>query len=174
MQVYKPPSEIPFASPEYQVFFAGSIEQDTAEDWQARLTTMLAKLPGIIYNPRRDTWDASWEQKFTNAKFKEQVDWELDALDAADRILMYFDPNTKSPITLLELGLYAESKRLVVCCPDGFWRKGNVDIVCNRYEIQQVNTLAEFKDICEFDLQLNDIVDSIRGEEDGNFISDRP
>ena len=54
---------------------------------------------------------------------------------------MYFDPETKSPITLLELGLYARSGKLVVCCPHGFWRRGNVDIVCDRYGVDQVKLL---------------------------------
>lgn len=166
MQVLKPPSELPYGSPEYHVFFAGSIEMNAAEDWQKQLTKLLEPFPGVILNPRRDAWDSSWEQKFTNAKFKEQVDWELDAMDMADRVVMYFDPNTKSPITLLELGLYAESKKLVVCCPEGFWRKGNVDIVCKRFEIQQVNTLEELRDVCEFDLQLDGLIDSLTGKED--------
>jgi hypothetical protein len=48
---------------------------------------------------------------------------------------MYFSPETKSPISLLELGLYANSGKLVVYCPEGFWRKGNVDIVCEKYFI---------------------------------------
>jgi hypothetical protein len=52
---------------------------------------------------------------------------------------MYFDPNTKSPISLLELGLFASSKKLIVCCPDGFWRKGNVRIVCELYNIPLFN-----------------------------------
>jgi len=56
---------------------------------------------------------------------------------------MYFDKNTKSPITLLELGLFARSGKLVVCCPDGFWRKGNVAIVCERYRVQQVDSLEQ-------------------------------
>jgi hypothetical protein len=175
MQVLKPPAELLYGSPEYHVFFAGSIEMNAAEDWQERLTKMLAPLPGVILNPRRDAWDSSWEQKFTNAKFKEQVDWELDAMDMADRIIMYFDPNTKSPITLLELGLYATSNKLLVCCPNGFWRKGNVDIVCKRYDIQQVNTLEEIRDAVEFDLQLSDVIDSICGRKDnGNIVPDSP
>jgi hypothetical protein len=56
-------------------------------------------------------------------------------LEDADIILLYFDPNTKSPISLLELGLYARSKKLFVCCPDGFWRQGNVRVVCERYGV---------------------------------------
>jgi hypothetical protein len=27
---------------------------------------------------------------------------------------------------------------MVICCPDGFWRQGNVDIVAQRYYIKQV------------------------------------
>jgi hypothetical protein len=56
---------------------------------------------------------------------------------------MYFDPNTKSPISLLELGLHAKEQKLVVLCPEGFWRKGNVDVVCEYYSINQVDTFDE-------------------------------
>jgi len=94
-------------------------------------------------NPRRDDWDSSWEQKIENAQFKQQVEWELDALEYADWILMYFDPSTKSPISLLELGLFAETGKLIVCCPEGFWRKGNVDIVCEKYGVPQVDSIEE-------------------------------
>ena len=80
-------------------------------------------------------------QDIKNAQFKEQVEWELEALEIADHIIMYFDKDTKSPISLLELGLYATSEKMVVCCPEGFWRKGNLDIVCERYKIKQVESL---------------------------------
>ena len=56
-------------------------------------------------------------------------------------IAMYFAPRTKAPITLLELGLAARSGKAVVCCPAGFWRKGNVDVVCRRYSIPTVPSL---------------------------------
>lgn len=88
-----------------------------------------------ILNPRRTDWDASWEQNFENPNFYQQVNWELTALEKADIIIMYLCPNTKSPISLLELGLFATSGKLSVCCPDGFWRKGNVEVVCERYDI---------------------------------------
>lgn len=166
MQVLKPPASLPYASPDYTVFLAGTIDMGNSVDWQEELTQKLMPFPGIILNPRRDNWDSSWEQKFENIKFKEQVDWELDALDMADRILMYFAPESKSPISLLELGLYATSKKLAVCCPIGFYRKGNVDIMCERYEIQTVPTIQHFVDLCEFDLQLNDGLFHYRSEEE--------
>ena len=52
-----------------------------------------------------------------------------------DIIVVYFDPKTKSPITLLEVGLHAASGKMLLCCPDGFWRKGNIEVVCDRYGI---------------------------------------
>ena len=70
--------------------------------------------------------------------------WELDKLKKASIIPMYFQPGTKSPITLLELGLFADSGKLIVCCPDGFWRKGNVDIICREFNIEQVDSLETF------------------------------
>ncbi|MFN7113149.1 MAG: nucleoside 2-deoxyribosyltransferase domain-containing protein [Alphaproteobacteria bacterium] len=125
------------------VFLAGSIEMGVAEDWQAKVSSALSVMDVLVLNPRRDNWDASWAQTIDNPPFREQVEWELAALDAADVILMYFDPATKSPITLLELGIHAAAnpEKLIVCCPQGFWRKGNVDIVCNRYGVRQTETL---------------------------------
>lgn len=124
------------------VFLAGSIEMDQAEDWQ---TTVIEILQDrfILFNPRRSQWDASWEQSIHNPTFKGQVDWELNALTKADYILFYFSPGTKSPVSLLELGLFASTGKLVVCCPDGFWRKGNVEIVCERYSIPFTSNLND-------------------------------
>ena len=129
------------------VFLAGSIEQDVAEKWQDKVILALAHLNITILNPRRKQWDASWIQSIDNPQFREQVNWELAALERADIVIVYFDKNTKSPITLLELGLYANSKKnVLVCCPQGFWRKGNVDIVCQRYNVPQYDTLEKLID----------------------------
>ena len=140
--VIKPPQPLPLQRVKGVVpdslFLAGSIEMGAAENWQDRVTQRAIEGSGkyknfTFFNPRRDNWDPTWKQSIDNPAFNEQVSWELTALDCAERIFMYFDPNTKSPISLLELGLYASSKKLIVCCPDGFYRKGNVQIVCQRY-----------------------------------------
>lgn len=117
------------------LFLAGSIEMGNADDWQKRAIAQLERENVIIYNPRREDWDSSWVQDILNSKFYEQVKWELSALDKADFILMHFEPDTMSPITLLELGLYASSGKLIVSCPKAFWRRGNVEIVCKKYLI---------------------------------------
>lgn len=140
MRIIKPPQALEVRSP--SIFLAGSIELDKAILWQDEVGQALKDLSVTILNPRRDSWDASWPQDMSFAPFREQVEWELQALELADLILLYFDPATKSPISLLELGLHARSKKLGVCCPEGFWRKGNVDIVCHRYGIPMHKDLA--------------------------------
>lgn len=128
----------------FKVFMAGSIEMGAAEPWQERVVSGLKDLDIVLLNPRRTDWDSTWEQRAHNVNFSEQVNWELDALEAARWVIFYFDPNTKSPITLMELGLMARpNARVLVCCPDGFWRKGNVEIVCQRNNIEMVDSIDE-------------------------------
>jgi len=133
------------------IFLAGSIEQDKAEMWQDKVIQELQDFNVTVLNPRRDAWDDSWVQSIDNKPFKEQVTWELDSLESADIIFIYFDPNTQSPISLLELGLYANSGKCLVCCPEGFWRKGNVDIICERYGVELITDLnSAIDNLCTF------------------------
>jgi hypothetical protein len=127
-----PPWNIPDEMFQVSIFLAGSIEMGIAEPWQ---DAFVKKYPDdvLFLNPRRADWDSTWDHN--SDQFNQQVNWELDMMDYADIIVMYFDPNTKSPITLLELGLHAKDRKLIVCCPDGFWRQGNVRVVCERYNI---------------------------------------
>ena len=122
------------------VFLGGSIEMGAAERWQDELADALEGENVLLLNPRRTDWDASWKQSMDHPQFRGQVEWELQALEEADLIILYLQPGTKSPISLLEFGLYAKNapEKLLICCPDGFWRKGNVDIVAARYGVQQV------------------------------------
>lgn len=142
MKVIKAPEELHIQSP--SIFLAGSIEMGKAVDWQTQITNSLQNKDITILNPRRNDWDSSWEQNIDNPQFREQVEWELDALTKANLIVMYFDPKTMSPISLMELGLFAQrGYSMIVCCPEGFWRKGNVDIVCKRYKISTCSNLDE-------------------------------
>ncbi len=142
-QILKPPTPLSFDRTMPSVFLAGSIEMGEADDWQRDFERGLEDTQAVILNPRRDDWDASWKQSASDANLRAQVTWELDAQEAATCIAMYFDPKTKAPITLLELGLFARSDKVIVCCPDGYWRKGNVEIVCARYRVPMVQTRTE-------------------------------
>ena len=144
--IYLPPQNIAIRNrSKKSIFLAGSIELGFAEKWQKNLGDWLLERNFNVFNPRREDWDSSWIQTYENPQFSQQVKWELNALEKSDIIIMYLDPNTKSPISLLELGLHANSKKLWVVCPDGFWRKGNVEVVCSLYDIPLFNSLEELK-----------------------------
>ena len=152
-EVFTPPNQITIADNRLikKVFLAGTIDMGNSENWQEKLINKLKEqTKGAlfaksyhIYNPRRTDWDSSWVQTFENPQFFQQVTWELDAMEKADYIIMNFLPDSKSPITLLELGLFAESGKLFVICPDEFYRSGNVQIICNKFNIPLYKSIEE-------------------------------
>lgn len=122
------------------VFLAGTIDMGSGVDWQKDVAELFEKAPGnwVLFNPRQEFWDPSRENEMDY-----QVNWELSHLEDADYILMNFLPGSKSPITLLELGLFAKSGKLYVVCTDGFYRYDNVRITCTKYGVPVYASLTE-------------------------------
>lgn len=106
-------------------------------------------LPIQILNPRRDDWDASWIESPSFAPFREEVEWELHHPAHVGLIVICFKAGSLSPVSLLELGMYASlyGAKTVVCCEEGFWKRGNVEIVCGRFGVQCVGTLGELNGV---------------------------
>ena len=107
------------------------------------MAKFLQDLPITVCNPRRGHWDPNVTPLARDDAFRIQVEWELQSLEQATVICFFFDKNTMSPVTMMELGLWAHSKKIVVCCDRGFWKGGNVEIVCKRYEIPFATTFAD-------------------------------
>lgn len=122
------------------IFLAGTIDMGTGEDWQAGLLDCFSAKSGryLLYNPRQEHWDAS-----RPGEMDYQVNWELEHLEKADIIIMNILSGSKSPITLLELGLFARSGKLHVVCTPDFYRYDNVRITCARYGVPVYSTLEE-------------------------------
>jgi hypothetical protein len=143
MKLYKAPQETPpLEIGETSIFLAGSIDMGSAENWQDRMEKDLVDFDNlVIYNPRRDDWDSSWVQDPTEGtQFHEQVTWELDHIESANLVVVYFADGSKSPITLLEFGLLARmDKYVIVYCTPEFYRYGNVKMVADRYGIPVYN-----------------------------------
>jgi hypothetical protein len=139
--IVKSPADLPMEDTRLKIFLGGSIDMGNSVNWQANLTAELSDQNIVLLNPRRDDWNKDWKPIKTDSNFRKQVEWELSALELSDIIIMYFAPNSQSPISLLEFGLYAKTNKLMVVCPDGFWRKGNVDIVSERYEVKAFESL---------------------------------
>lgn len=151
-EVVKPPQKVEICHFRTNIFLAGSIEQNFAEKWQIRAEKYLEDNYSwchTIFNPRRDDWDSSWGED--SKELAEQIKWELNYIDKCDIVVFYFDPATKSPITLLELGLcLGSNKEVVVICPKGFYRRPNVVITCRKFNIPVYESLEEGLDeICQ-------------------------
>ena len=61
------------------------------------------------------------------------IEWELEALSMSDKIILNFLPNALSPISLVELGLYVASKKLLVICPKEFYKSRYVYTLCKKH-----------------------------------------
>jgi hypothetical protein len=147
IQVAYPPRKV--KSHKVGIFLAGSIEMNKASNWQEEAIRLCNEIipeeehdDYIILNPRRKDWNSEWKQDINDANFYNQVNWELQNLNDAEYILFYLEPGTVSPISLMELGRFYDNSPIVVC-PEGFERKGNVDIFCEREGIEQRSTLRE-------------------------------
>lgn len=146
LRVYKAPEVSSSKKSRFSIFLAGTIEMGKSVDWQTKLTSELMDYDIDVYNPRRESWDNSWKQTISNRPFSEQVNWELDHIDLCDVIVFVIQGNSKSPISLMELGYVAKSgKQVLVQCDMDFWRRGNVEIICDRNNIPLFSDYSEFK-----------------------------
>ncbi|KAI3324140.1 hypothetical protein HD806DRAFT_521980 [Xylariaceae sp. AK1471] len=145
-QIINAPSREP-ARGVKSIFLAGSTDKtDDDLDWREVLSESLADQPLTLYNPLQPDWDSTWREDISFKPYREQVEWELDMQEIADIVVVYFHPSTKAPISLLELGLCAKTGKAIVYCPEGYWKRGNVQIVCKRYDIELVEGLDGLKD----------------------------
>jgi len=113
------------------VFLAGTIDNGDSSNWQEDLINKCKDLNVTFFNPRRK----EWIQNPTSEDMEKQIKWEQEHLDSADIIIMCLLDNSKSPISLLELGLYPQSGKLLVFCNKAFYRYDNVRLTCQKYNI---------------------------------------
>ena len=122
------------------LFLGGTIDNGNSLDWQKALTDELNSCdtvhPIMIYNPRREEWPAAE----AHDEIDKQINWELYHLERADLIVMNILPKSKSPISLMEIGLFAKEHKLMVFCNENFYRFDNVRVVCERYNVPLYTT----------------------------------
>lgn len=113
------------------IFLAGTIEMGAGIKWHRQVAEQIyhvlsakikdnTKMPELeFYNPRRT-------KDFTPEMEIPQIKWEQERLARADYIFMYIQPNSKSPISLLEFGEFIKSGKLYVYCEPTFYRYHNL------------------------------------------------
>jgi len=134
--VFYPPSRV---LPEFnlkRVFLAGAIDMGAAEDWQQKVIDYSYSSRVAFFNPRRPDWDSHWNQSLDDPHFAEQVNWELDMIAQSDVVFFHFPADSKAPISLMELGIAsATPDRVIISAEPGYWRRGNIEVLCNRLRI---------------------------------------
>lgn len=130
-----------------KVFLAGTIDSGDSEDWQHEICRYFegkedSKLSMTIYNPRREEWPDDGSKEV-----KKQIRWEHNKMDDADLIVMNILPDSKSPISLMEIGMYSKDDKLHVFCQPDFYRFDNVEMVCKKYGIPLHKT-NKVEEIC--------------------------
>ena len=138
------------------VFLAGATDSDISGGWQSRMEQALGDLDITVLNPKIDSWFRQDEQTIENSAFNSQVNWELSGLESADVVVLCLLEASQSPISLIEFGLTAKTGRLLVYCEKDFWRYGNVEVVCHRYDIPMAKSIDELIDLTKDRLMRND------------------
>lgn len=138
MKIIKPNSPIQVIDG-ISIFLAGTIDNGKSINWQLEMEDILKDYNVTLLNPRRDNWNPN----SSRAEMVKQINWEMDNLDKCDVIFMNILEESLSPITLLELGLYANSGKMIVSCHEEFWRKINVDVVCDRFNIPRYDNFDD-------------------------------
>lgn len=129
------------------VFLAGPTNPTGEPDWRETLTAALIDLPVVIYNPKRTDWDSTWKEDFSDSRWAEQVEWELEMRRRADIVVVFFHRATLAPISLLEFGLSVHSGQAIVCAQDGYAKRGNVEAVCRQNGTKLVNSEEDLKNV---------------------------
>ena len=148
--IYAPSDKIPQHAK--SIFLAGSTNTgsqatDAATDWRKTVSESLADRPITIYNPYRADWDSSWREDIYFTPFREQLEWELDMQEKADLVVVHFEADAEAQLSLLEFGIWVRAPgKTVVVCPDGFSKKGNVQVVCKRFDVEMLDTPEQVKD----------------------------
>ncbi len=112
----------------FTIFLAGVIDMGSADEWSLQVVEGLKDYDVQLLDPRRDDWDNSWKQSVDDPQFREQLVWEQTGLAEADYRTFVLLEDSKGPITLMEMGEYADEPG-VACCEEGYERQGNVDVV---------------------------------------------
>ena len=125
------------------VFLAGGITN--CPDWQSDIVKMLVDTDLTLLNPRR----ADFPIGDPDAAF-DQIQWEHNALRAAENILFWFPCDTICPIVLYELGAWSMSdKPIYVGVHRDYQRRQDVEIQTGlvRPDIKIVYDLQELAEL---------------------------
>lgn len=121
------------------IFLAGSMDLEKSVGWRKKVVNQLSKDEKYCFlDPTHIKHDF-----LSASKMEAHVLWELNALELADRILLVFLKESLSPISLVELGLYVRTKKMIVVCPKEFYKIDYITVLCKKYQTTLVHSLEQ-------------------------------
>jgi len=145
MRVITAPEEIDLENTDFKLYLGGSIDKKYGSPWHRNIISFISSKLGresklTIYNPKREEWDKDWPAD--SKVIDEQALWELKAMEHADLIFMFFESSCSSSVGMMQLGLNAKEGKLVVVCERHFWKKRDVDVICETYGVPRYDSIA--------------------------------
>ena len=150
MTLFRAPEVVPVEHLKNSLFLAGGIGVGAVvPDWQSAFAARFADTHLCLLNPRRDDYPAD----DPNA-LRQQIEWEHRYLKAASAISFWFVAETLCPITLYELGAWANGcdeagrkKPIFVGAHPDYARRADlfVQLSLVRPEVEIVATLGELE-----------------------------
>jgi len=150
MTLFRAPDFVPLDYLRRCLFLAGGIGASSpVADWQRELVARLRDTSWTLLNPRRDDYPAHDPHAL-----REQIEWEHRYLKAAGAISFWFPPETLCPISLYELGAWANwrdedgrQKPLVVGAHPDYAKRADlfIQLELARPEIRIAATLEELE-----------------------------
>lgn len=147
MNLFRAPQPVPVELLSNSLFLAGGIGVGAVvPNWQNELIERLHDTELTLLNPRRDDYPAGDPNSL-----RQQIEWEHRYLKAARAISFWFVAETLCPITLYELGAWAngsdengQKKPIFVGVHPDYARRDDVFIQLSlvRPEVEIVDSLA--------------------------------
>ena len=109
------------------IFLAGSMDFNSESNWRKRVINEFNK-DYNFFDPTITNHDT-----LTNSQMEKHIQWELAALELSDKVLLNFLSVSESPISLIELGMYVKTTKLIVVCPDKFYKSRYIKTLCATY-----------------------------------------
>ncbi|MDG1333826.1 MAG: nucleoside 2-deoxyribosyltransferase domain-containing protein [Crocinitomicaceae bacterium] len=136
--IFRPPNDISqIPQDRASVFLAGSMATTRKNNWRQTATRTFQAAYHFFdpTNPRHNN--------LNDEEMRNHIKWELEAMKLSDIIILNFLPDSLSPISLVEIGMYISSNKLVVVCPKEFYKWRYIDTLCNEYNTPIFNQLED-------------------------------
>ena len=113
------------------IYLGGTIH--SKNNWQKDVVNHFRDQGYDVYNPVK-----RWGKDIVQAELDKFIEWQLDALEKADIIVLNIDEHSRSFTRLFEFGLYANlpSKKMTVYCSPKSPIFTHVRVTCKKYNVE--------------------------------------